>query len=224
MTGYHNVFSDVLHHHWQSVPCVLCISEYQDDLSDRCSVAVHYHTRRVNSRQFKTGSNVNLQLKRFVYWTAWFKLSPLKECTSSDFIFPGLSNSPHLHQGLHSHALPTAGPPCPPQTWFCPPSIPLFLSPISNTLIHKNNPLPSHPPPQHTKPLHCATHVLPICFSFVKSGGFSDPHPLFCIHTPPLKFTCTCVRNMRCTFWIFAHFYTVNLVPSVQCTNVYRVL
>lgn len=143
------------HHYWSSVPRVLWTSPYQDDVSDRCSVAGLYHTHWVNSRQDKV----------------------------TDFIFPGLSKSPHLHRGLHSHALPTAGPPYPPQTWLFSLFIPLFLSPISNTLIHNNNPLA--PTPQHTKLLHRATHVLPICFSFVECGGFSDLRPLFFVFTHP---------------------------------------
>lgn len=144
-----------------------------------------------------------------MFWTTWFKLSSLKDHTSSDFIFPGFSKSPHSHRGLHSHALPTAGPPCPPQTWFFFPSITLFLSPISNTLIHNNNP---PPPPPFPNALNCST-LQHMCFQFaflLSRVEAPQTPPFFFAFTHPHLSSHKRVYNVKCAFWLFANLDRLN--------------
>lgn len=147
---------------------------------------------------------------------------------SPDYIFPGSSKSPHLHRGLRSHALPTAGPPCPPQTeFFFPPFLCFFLPSVtpSFTIITY---YPLHPPSSTTSPntLNCCT-VQHMCFQFAfllsRVESSQTPAPFWYSHTPTLVHMNMCVHNTSRTFWISANFNTIILVCcTIHCvTGVY---
>lgn len=107
------------------------------------------------------------------------------------------------------------------------PSIPLFLSPISNTLIHNNNLLPPPPLPSTTttspNTLNCCT-VQHMCFQFAfllsRVESSQTPAPFWYSHTPTLVHMNMCVHNMSCTFWIPANFDAVILVCcAIHCVT-----
>lgn len=126
----------------------------QAALSDRrCTSLWYWREREAKKKEKKEDT----ERRHVLFMIAmWFKLSPLTLTPQLHprIEFPGLSKSPHLRRSLYSHALPTARPSLPPPTnRFFPPSC-VFLSPITNTLIHSST---LHPPPTSQTILNSCT-------------------------------------------------------------------